>query len=316
MARGGATRRRRGRSRRLNDLQLVLTVAIIAGMAAVLSGIWQALLRIEQDPRLLLVIALTGLVILGLAFLGALIVRLVLRGRAEARLETGYRLKSLHTRAQRAEIDFSGSPDSFDAPRTQPPLTVTDPLLPSAVSQDVGRFKSLRDLQAVRGLDLEVLASDVYKLLGWGVVARGGPVPDGGVDLELHKSRERIVVQCKRWTRDLVGVELIRALAGVMHAEHATGAVFVTTSTFTEQAISWGRAHGITLVDGPGLLALIRSVEPKVQIELRGSSPPTCDLCGSSMRVKNGRYGLFWSCNRFPTCSGTRSMRDVNARRK
>jgi hypothetical protein len=78
-----------------------------------------------------------------------------------------------------------------------------------------------------------------------------------------------------------------------MHAARATGAVFVTTSTFTEDAISWGRGNGIDLVDGPGLLALIKKVEPDVPINQRGSSPPACPECGSAMRIKSGRYGNF-----------------------
>jgi Restriction endonuclease/Topoisomerase DNA binding C4 zinc finger len=307
MAGGWTTRQRRGRGRRSSDLRLALMIAGVVVVAVVVYGIWQALLRIEQDPRLLAVLAATGLVLLGLAFLSALALRLFLRIRAADRIEEQYRLNSLHERAERAgSIGPTGS-NPADSAQPRPLLSVADPILPSAISQDVGRFQSVRDLQTGHGLELEVIVGDVYKLLGWGVVHRGGPFPDRGVDLELHKGTDRIVVQCKRWSRNQVRGDLVRALAGAMQGERATGAVFVTTSTFTEDAISWGRANGIVLVDGPGLLALIRAVEPDVPLARRGSPAPACPLCGSTMRVKNGRFGEFWSCVRFPACKGSRN---------
>lgn len=33
---------------------------------------------------------------------------------------------------------------------------------------------------------------------------------------------------------------------------------------------------------------------------------PTCPLCGNSMLLRNGKFGRFWSCQRYPACKGTR----------
>ena len=33
-----------------------------------------------------------------------------------------------------------------------------------------------------------------------------------------------------------------------------------------------------------------------------------CPLCGSPMRARNGRYGPFYGCTRYPACCGTRPM--------
>lgn len=35
---------------------------------------------------------------------------------------------------------------------------------------------------------------------------------------------------------------------------------------------------------------------------------PTCPECSSQMNKKTGRYGEFWSCQRFPDCRGTRRV--------
>lgn len=36
--------------------------------------------------------------------------------------------------------------------------------------------------------------------------------------------------------------------------------------------------------------------------------PPSCPICGSTMRSRNGRYGAFWGCSRYPSCRGTRQI--------
>lgn len=35
---------------------------------------------------------------------------------------------------------------------------------------------------------------------------------------------------------------------------------------------------------------------------------PTCPLCAAPMNKKQGKYGEFWSCQRFPDCRGTRNI--------
>ena len=36
--------------------------------------------------------------------------------------------------------------------------------------------------------------------------------------------------------------------------------------------------------------------------------PPTCPKCGGPMALRDGRYGKFWSCLRYPECKGTRNV--------
>lgn len=36
------------------------------------------------------------------------------------------------------------------------------------------------------------------------------------------------------------------------------------------------------------------------------SGTPTCPSCSSKMRLRSGRYGLFWGCSQYPSCKGTR----------
>ena len=36
-------------------------------------------------------------------------------------------------------------------------------------------------------------------------------------------------------------------------------------------------------------------------------SVPSCPQCGSAMRRRSGKYGIFWGCSRYPACTGTRN---------
>ena len=39
----------------------------------------------------------------------------------------------------------------------------------------------------------------------------------------------------------------------------------------------------------------------------RKSTTPDYPKCGSSMQLKTGKFGEFWSCTKFPECKGTRN---------
>ena len=38
-----------------------------------------------------------------------------------------------------------------------------------------------------------------------------------------------------------------------------------------------------------------------------------CDVCGSPMVIKRGRFGKFLACSTFPKCKGTRNREQVAA---
>jgi DNA topoisomerase-1 len=48
--------------------------------------------------------------------------------------------------------------------------------------------------------------------------------------------------------------------------------------------------------------------EGKIMVEEPPSVDEKCPQCGSSMLVKEGRYGKFLACSRYPDCKGTKSM--------
>ncbi len=42
--------------------------------------------------------------------------------------------------------------------------------------------------------------------------------------------------------------------------------------------------------------------------QLKSKESPECPKCGNAMIKKNGQFGEFWSCQRYPACKGTRNL--------
>jgi restriction system protein len=135
---------------------------------------------------------------------------------------------------------------------------------------------------------------------------------DGGVDIRIYREDGVLmgIVQCKAWRTKEVGVRLIRELAGVMASEKVPHGVFITTSAFTKEAVTFAEKNGIILLDGPGFISAIKKLPPNEQENLLqfatagDYSTPTCPHCGVKMILRK-KYSKFWGCRNFPKCKMT-----------
>ncbi len=145
--------------------------------------------------------------------------------------------------------------------------------------------------------------------------------PDEGIDIWLYSRSNPgapvSVVQCKHWQGKRVGVDKVRELRGVMAAKEISRGQFATTSTFTDDAITFAKENGVNLLDVKALLALIakRSQEQQqalLALALEGEYwRPTCVNCGTKMVERAPRKGgkPFWGCAGYPSCKTTMPMR-------
>lgn len=183
---------------------------------------------------------------------------------------------------------------------------------------DAARFERQTSLESIRQLswqEFERLLAEGYRRQGYKVRARGGPVPDGGVDLEIHRAGETLLVQAKHWKARVVHLPQLRELWGAVAAEHADGAIFVTSGSFTADAQNWVTDKNFQLVAGEQISQLIPSVRPTVA---RHPNPPTCRRCGRQMVQRTARRGMhagesFWGCSGYPDCKQTEPI-EVPAR--
>ncbi|RYH13083.1 MAG: restriction endonuclease [Alphaproteobacteria bacterium] len=181
------------------------------------------------------------------------------------------------------------------------------------------RFRSQRtveDLHAMSWRAFELLVSDTYRHLGFGV-REGTGQRDGGVDLVLVDPTGReTLVQCKQYRTSRVGEPRVREFYGAM-AAHGIGTpgVFVTCGGFTEEARRFAAGKPIDLVDGDRLMHMILATNgggQRIEEEAtRGEDVPECPRCKGPMVRRVAKAGpnpgtSFWGCASFPRCRGTR----------
>lgn len=178
----------------------------------------------------------------------------------------------------------------------------------------LSRGGSLRALREMAWPDFELVVGEAYRQQGYSVKERGGRQADGGIDLELARGSERVIVQCKHWRNRLVPVQLVRELLGVVTAEGADRGILVATSGFTRDALSFAEGKPLELIDGEALAEL--TGPPTGSAAARSSAAPArepgCPTCGKPMVLRTARRGQkvgsqFWGCSAFPACRGIRA---------
>lgn len=136
---------------------------------------------------------------------------------------------------------------------------------------------ALKELEAAVARDLlekigrappvffEQLVLELLHALGYGSAAddlhRVGGSGDGGIDgiISLDKlGFDKVYVQAKRW-QGSVGRPEVQAFFGALAGRRAKRGVFITTSTFTREALAFGEqvSDTVVLIDGARLTSLM-----------------------------------------------------------
>jgi restriction system protein len=182
------------------------------------------------------------------------------------------------------------SPNPFDLEPIEP-----------FIAFDLKRFRFVDDVDVVAGLDsrpnllklspveFEHLVRQLFVAMGaeaWNTV----PSKDGGVDA-VATSKNLFFggvcfIQAKRWT-NLVGLESVHALTGVMADHNATTGVLVTTSWFGRASEQFAQRNRITLINGAELKSLIKQ---HLNLDvIPGTTPPR--RLRASDNTQTGRPG-------------------------
>lgn len=175
-------------------------------------------------------------------------------------------------------------------------------------------------LDALRSLEwkrFELLCARYYEAVGFSsaTLAAGA---DGGIDVKLFRidpSKPLAIVQCKAWNSRQVGVKEIRELLGVMVHEQVARGIFITTGSYSADALAFGAASPIQLLDGPAFLGKVLDLPAEKQAALLAFAfegdfyTPSCASCGVKMMARDSRRGAFWGCVHYPRCKTTLPMR-------
>lgn len=128
----------------------------------------------------------------------------------------------------------------------------------------------------------ETIVLDLLHAMGYGTsrtdLQRVGGAGDGGIDGVISLDRlglEKVYVQAKRW-QSSVGRPDLQAFYGALAGHKARKGVFITTSTYTAQAVEFARSvEGIVLVDGLRLSGLM--IDHEIGVNARVLRIPKID---------------------------------------
>jgi restriction system protein len=154
------------------------------------------------------------------------------------------------------------------------------------------RQKNLPDISALKWREFEEFIGEAYRRQGYEVEERGGSGPDGGIDLILRKKDETVLVQCKHWEAEQVGVKIVRELYGVVASEGATKGIVVTTGHFTSDAELFAHGKPLSLIRGNELSRLVE--DGQIALQSKHPKPHVCPYC----KAENPAISICLNCGR------------------
>jgi hypothetical protein len=106
-------------------------------------------------------------------------------------------------------------------------------------------------------VELERLAAQVYKKMGYRV-QHVGQMGDHGIDvLLINPNNQKEIVQCKQWSKP-VGEPVLRDLYGAMMHDQAVRGWLWAPRGFSGPAKSWAKGKAIVLIDDKEIDRLVR----------------------------------------------------------
>lgn len=159
------------------------------------------------------------------------------------------------------------SPEEVDSDDGQNTTATPEEALDQAYQQiraDLA-IELLEHVKAVSPRFFERLVLDVMLKMGYGSYSSDGtlgpPGADAGIDGVIQEDRlglDFIYIQAKRWDNP-VGRPEIQKFVGALHGKRARKGVFITTSTFTQEATTYaaGIDSKVVLIDGVRLAQLM-----------------------------------------------------------
>ena len=137
---------------------------------------------------------------------------------------------------------------------------------------------------------------------------------DYGADLILEKDGRKIVVEAKRYSKD-VGISAVQEIAAAMPHYQADEAWIVTNRDFTEAASNLAKSNDVKLVNRTQLIDFILKMNPeavpasKQIMEENPTQQLACKRCGRPKVLRKGPKGEFYGCSSFPKCRYTMSVK-------
>jgi restriction system protein len=185
----------------------------------------------------------------------------------------------------------------------------------------------IAEIDKMEGRQFEKYLCHLFKVHGYAaeVTQAAG---DYGADLIISKAGKKIVVQAKRYSKN-VGLKAVQEVHTALKHYGATEAWVVTNSDYTEQAYTLAKSNGVRLIMRQQLIELMLAINPEQMVpiskQINAQPEPEnevavtkevmepddldCPQCGYLLVKRNGKRGEFYGCSNFPKCRHTMEMK-------
>lgn len=197
------------------------------------------------------------------------------------------------------------------------------PDLSKLIPSEAEAYEMTHPVNALQAEDFELLVGLIYQRQGYRVTMPAGRSGGHGGDFMVQRKSERLLVQCKKFSRDdKVPVDRVRELHDAAVAVGATRGVYVATCGFSWDARNFAKVKGVTVINAKTLDLLLNEARetpgedflavsqwaPKLMSKVK-LTPPLCPACEASMDELSVSGGTAWVCSQRPECRGRRSAR-------
>lgn len=192
----------------------------------------------------------------------------------------------------------------------------------------------IADIDKMDGRQFELYLGHLFR--GHGYIAEvTQSAGDYGADLIISRGAHKIVVQAKRYSKN-VGLKAVQEVYTAMNHYNASEAWVVTNSDYTEQAYNLAKSNGVRLINRPKLINMILNMNSQsnttssqpIKEESKSISVPVpviaidnqvveeslendeCPNCGYLLIKRKGKKGEFYGCSNFPNCRHTISINE------
>lgn len=112
-------------------------------------------------------------------------------------------------------------------------------------------------------IDFEYLIAALFESMNYSVLVTKSSY-DEGIDVNAEKidlgQKEKVIIQCKRYTKKTIGVADVRNLLGVVHDKKVTKGILITTTKFSSSSRKFEKNNpSIELIDCSELVKLLNT---------------------------------------------------------
>ncbi|GGG69426.1 restriction endonuclease [Paenibacillus radicis (ex Gao et al. 2016)] len=186
----------------------------------------------------------------------------------------------------------------------------------------------IKEIDKMEGRRFEIYLGHLFRMHNYNAEVTQA-TGDFGADLVIQKGGKKIVVQAKRYGKN-VGLKAVQEIRAAMDHYGAAEAWVVTNRDYTEQAYALAKSNGVRLINREQLIAMILAVNPEtksggqpvIQVEqvttpaqvaasLEEPDDLECPKCGYLLVKRSSKRGEFYGCSNFPKCRHTRTLNEI-----